>query len=75
MPLSDQCGTYFPLPVVMFEFVYARDKVFASAPELSYEDSYLSMKGHLFNLPLFPLQTSEDISRKIFGPMLACYRK
>jgi len=60
---------------MMSEFIYSRDKVFASAPDLSYEDSYLSMKGHLFDLPLFSLQTSEDISHKIVGPMLAYYRK
>ena len=60
---------------LMFEFIYSRDRVFASAPELSYEDSYLSIKGHLFNLPLFYVQTSEDISQKIVGPMLAFYRK
>jgi hypothetical protein len=58
----------------MFEFVYSRDKIFASAPELNYEDSYLSMKGNLFNLPLFSVQTSEDITQKIVGPMLAQYR-
>jgi hypothetical protein len=60
---------------MMSEFIYSRDKVFASAPELSYEDSYLSMKGNLFKLPLFSVQTSEDISRKIVEPMLAHYRK
>ena len=36
---------------------------------------YLSMKGILFNLPLFSVQTSEDISQKIVEPMLAQYRK
>lgn len=60
---------------MMSEFIYSRDKVFASAPDLSYNDSYLSMKGNLFSLPLFTLQTSEDISRKIVGPMVAHYRK
>jgi len=60
---------------LMFEFNYSRDKIFASAPDLNYEDSYLSMKGDLFNLPLFSVQTSEDISQKIIDPMLAKYRK
>jgi hypothetical protein len=60
---------------MMSEFIYSRDRVFASVPELSYEDSYLSMKGNLFNLPLFSVQTSEDISQKIVEPMLAQYRK
>jgi len=60
---------------MMFEFIYSRDKVFASVPELKYEDSYLSMKGKLFSLPLFSVQTSEDIVQKIVEPMLTIYRE
>jgi len=67
-------NNYTKFEHLMFEFVYSRDKIFASAPELNYEDSYLSMKGNLFNLPLFSVQTSEDITQKIVGPMLAQYR-
>jgi hypothetical protein len=67
--------SYTKFEHLMFEFNYSRDKIFASAPELHYEDSYLSMKGNLFNLPLFSVQTSEDITQKIVEPMLAQYRK
>lgn len=59
---------------LMFEFIYSRDKIFASAPDINYEDSYLSMKGNLFQLPLFSVQTSDDISKDIIEPMLARYR-
>jgi hypothetical protein len=60
---------------MMFEFVYNRDKVFASAPFLDYEDNYLSMKGKLFALPLFSVESSEDVVEKIVEPMLQVYRE
>jgi len=73
--IKSKKDSYTKFEHLMFEFNYSRDKVFASAPDLSYEDSYLSMKGNLFSLPLFSVQTSEDISQKIIEPMLAQYRK
>jgi hypothetical protein len=59
---------------LMFEFVNNREKVFASAPNLGYEDSYMSMRGKLFSVRLFSMQSSEDVSQKIVDPMLQAFR-
>ncbi len=60
---------------LMFEFVNSRDKVFAQAPNIIYEDSYVSMKGEVFCLPLFSISSSDEVSKKVVEPMLAAYRR
>jgi len=59
---------------LMFEFVYAREKIFALAPNVSYEDGYTAMHGKLFSVPLFSITSSDDVAQKIVEPMLALYR-
>lgn len=60
---------------LMFEFVNSREKLFAKVPDITYEDSYVSMKGDVFSLPLFSISSSEEVTQKIVEPMLAAYRK
>lgn len=60
---------------LMFEFVNSREKLFAKVPDITYEDSYVSMKGDVFSLPLFSISSSEEVTQKIVEPMLATYRK
>lgn len=59
---------------LMFEFVYNREKLFATAPHVNYEDSYMSLKGKLFSLPLFSMKSSDDVIQKIVVPMLKGFR-
>ena len=59
---------------LMFEFIYAREKIFATTPEISFEDGYAAMKGRVFSVPLFSIASSEDVAQKIVEPMLALYR-
>lgn len=59
---------------LMFEFVYNREKLFATAPHVNYEDSYMSLKGELFSLPLFSMKSSDDVMQKIVVPMLKGFR-
>jgi hypothetical protein len=58
---------------LMFEFVNNREKIFA-ADTLNYSDSYTSMRGKLFDLPLFSIDSSEDVETKIVEPMLKRFR-
>lgn len=66
---------YIKFEHLMSQFIGSRDKIFASFPNLNYEDSYCSMKGNLFSLPLFTVQSSQDIAQKIIEPMLIKFRK
>lgn len=59
---------------LMFEFTYNREKLFATAPEIVYEDSYVSLKAKTFSLPLFSINSAEDVSQKIVERMVALFR-
>lgn len=82
---SISCGVLFDLKSkkpdnVKFEqamnhvFFYNRDKIVIAGDDLTYNDSYLSFQGKVMTLPLFTVQSSEDVEQKIVQPMLTAYR-
>ena len=58
----------------MSEFAYYHDKIFSTLPKVDYKDSYISFKGTTFEVPLFSVNKSDDIIKKIIEPMLNLYR-
>ncbi|QWV95284.1 hypothetical protein KP004_08965 [Geomonas oryzisoli] len=54
-------------------FFYYRDKISVSRDSLKYEDSYLAFEGKVHSLPLFAVQSTEDVLQKIVTPMLTEY--
>jgi len=58
----------------MWEFSYNREKIFSALPFVNYQDSYMTMKGNFQELPLFTVNKSEDVVKKVVEPMLQIYR-
>ncbi len=55
-------------------FAYSHIKMFAKLPNISYAHSKCSFEGKAFQLPLFSINSSEDVSKKLIETMLNLYR-
>ena len=60
---------------LLFEFAYNPDKILANVPKIAFEDSYCKLTGTAKEIPLFSINNSEDVSRKIVEPMVKLYRR
>ncbi len=58
----------------MSEFSYYHDKIFSTLLKVDYKDSYISMNGTFFELPLFNVNKSDDVVKKVVEPMLKIHR-
>jgi len=59
---------------LMSEFSYYNQKIFASLPDINYEDSYCSFNGYFIEYPLFSICNSDDVAQ-VVNQMLEIYRR
>lgn len=60
---------------LMFEFAYRPDEIFAKRPKIDYEDRDCSFVGSAKTVPLFSINSAQDVMGKLVNPMLKLYRK
>jgi hypothetical protein len=59
---------------LMWEFSYNHKKILANIPIISFDDTRLSFEGHCVTEPLFSINSSGDVKKKLIDPMLELYR-
>jgi hypothetical protein len=60
---------------VFAKFAYYPQKIFGSLPKVSYTDADCSFEGTFFDEPLFSINNSEDVMKKLVQRMLRLYRE
>lgn len=58
---------------LMWEFAYNPGKIFASLPNVSYDDSYIAFDGKFIEKSLFSIKNSGAVMEEIVVPILAIY--
>jgi len=59
---------------LLWLFSYYPEKIFSELPKFNYKDAYSSFKGEFVNVPLFNLNDSDAVFKKIVEPILTIYR-
>lgn len=59
---------------LMTSIEYAESRVFADKEKVQYQDQNFSFTGTLKSVPLYDLNTSEDIASKIIAPVMQLFR-
>jgi len=60
---------------LMQQFEYNESNFFTKPGTDRYEDSYVRCKGKLMSIPLYEINSSEIINKKVIQPVLESYRK
>lgn len=63
------------LEQLLTSFEYNEAKVFANPDSINYEDAYVRFKGRLSSLPLYEINSSEEIHEKIIKPAQKLYNE
>ena len=63
------------LEQLLTNFEYNEAKIFAKPESISFEDANVRFKGKLFSLPLYDINSSEEIYEKIIKPALNLYNE
>ena len=59
----------------MAHLEYSGSKVHSLGNHFDYSDSYLSFKGHLLDVNLYDINSSQEVSEKLSAPALAIFRE
>jgi hypothetical protein len=54
---------------------YNEERIFTDLPDIIYGDNGISIKGQVFTVNLFDINSSIDIMEKLLDPALALYRR
>ena len=60
---------------MMWKIPEVPSKIFADPARVDYEDSSVAMRGRFVEVPLFSVNDSGDVARKVVEPMLKAYRE
>jgi hypothetical protein len=62
------------LEKLMAHIEYRSGQVFRNIDDIQYSDTSIQFRGCLFEVPLFDLQSSDDLQKKVVQPALALFR-
>jgi len=60
---------------IFVKFAYQPQRIFGSFPNVSYTDTDCSFEGTFFEEPLFSINSSDDVMKKLVQRMLHVYRQ